>query len=192
MLSVFYFYLICFPQWHDFILFLIYFHILFVFLFWPPSGIWSSLTRDQIQAVLVTWVAAAAMPDPLTHCARLELNLCLSAPERLLIPLTHSGNSYSTIFYFNFILRFVCLFVFLGLHLWHTEVPRLGVKLELQLLAYTTTTAMHDPSRICNLHHSSQQCQTLNPLNKARDRTHILMDTSQVHYRWTTMGRTLV
>ena len=28
--------------------------------------------------------------------------------------------------------------IFLGLHLWHMEVPRLGVKLELQLLAYTT------------------------------------------------------
>ena len=33
------------------------------------------------------------------------------------------------------------LFVFLGPHLWH----RLGVKSELQLLAYTTATAMQDP-----------------------------------------------
>ena len=32
------------------------------------------------------------------------------------------------------------------------------------------------------------QCQILNPLSKARDRTHIIMDTSQVRYRWTTMG----
>ena len=39
----------------------------------------------------------------------------------------------------------VCLFLsFLGLHLWHMEVPRLGVKLELQLLAYTATTAVLD------------------------------------------------
>ena len=30
---------------------------------------------------------------------------------------------------------------FLGLHLWHMEVPRLGVTLELQLPAYTTATA---------------------------------------------------
>ena len=29
-------------------------------------------------------------------------------------------------------------FVFLGPHLWHTEVPRIGVKSELQLPAYTT------------------------------------------------------
>ena len=35
--------------------------------------------------------------------------------------------------------------VFLGLHLWHMEVPRLGVQLELQLPAYTTATAMPDP-----------------------------------------------
>ena len=33
---------------------------------------------------------------------------------------------------------------------------------------------------ICNLHHSSQQHQILNPLSKATDQTCILMDTSQV------------
>ena len=32
------------------------------------------------------------------------------------------------------------------------EVPRLGVKLELQLPAYTTVTAMPDLSRVFNLH----------------------------------------
>ena len=73
---------------------------------------------------------------------------------------------------------FVC---FLGLHLRHMEVPRLIVELELQLLAYTTATAMRDLSRICYLHHSSRQHQILiNPLSEARDGTHILMDPSQV------------
>ena len=48
-------------------------------------------------------------------------------------------------------------FVFLGPHLWHMEVPRLGVQWELQLLVYTTATAMPDWSHVCNLHHSSQQ-----------------------------------
>ena len=38
--------------------------------------------------------------------------------------------------------------VFLELHPWHMEVPRLGVELELQLLAYTTDTAVPDPSCI--------------------------------------------
>ena len=60
------------------------------------------------------------------------------------------------------------------------EVPRLGVESDLHLLAYTIATAMQDPSHVCNLHHSSEQCHILDPLNKARDRTHILMDTSRV------------
>ena len=36
-------------------------------------------------------------------------------------------------------------FFFLGLHLKHMEVPRLGVESELQLPAYTTVTATQDP-----------------------------------------------
>ena len=42
-----------------------------------------------------------------------------------------------------------CLFVLLGPHSRHMEVPRLGVQWELQLLAYTTAIATLDPSRIC-------------------------------------------
>ena len=73
-------------------------------------------------------------------------------------------------------------FYFLGPHLWHMEVPGLGVELELQLPAYTTARATQDLSRICDLHHSSQQRQLLNPLSKARDRTPILRATSWGHY----------
>ena len=57
------------------------------------------------------------------------------------------------------------------------EVPRLGVELELLLQAYLTATAMPDPSHVCNLHHSSQPRQILNPLSKAGDQTHIPTDT---------------
>ena len=57
-------------------------------------------------------------------------------------------------------------FCFLGSNLWHIEVPRLGVKSELQLLAYATVTATQDPSLICNLHQSSWQCQILNPVSQ--------------------------
>jgi len=57
------------------------------------------------------------------------------------------------------------------------QVPRLGVKLELQLLDYTTATATQDPSPACDLYYSSWQCQIPDPLSKARDQTHILMDT---------------
>ena len=55
---------------------------------------------------------------------------------------------------------FVFLF-FLGPHLQHMEVPRLGVESELHLLAYATATAIHDPRYVCDLHHSSQQHQIL-------------------------------
>ena len=77
---------------------------------------------------------------------------------------------------------------FLGLQLWHTEVPRLGVESELQLLAYATATPVEDLSHICDLHHSSQQCRILNPLSKARDWTHVLMNASQIHFHWAMMG----
>ena len=63
------------------------------------------------------------------------------------------------------------------------EIHRLGVKLELQLPAYTTATTKRAPSCIYNLHHSSRQHQILYPLSKARDQTQVLMDTSWVHYR---------
>ena len=69
---------------------------------------------------------------------------------------------------------------FLWLHLQHIEVPRLGVKSELQLLACTTATAMLDLSHGCDLYHSSQQHWLLNPLSEARNQTHVLMDTSRV------------
>ena len=71
-------------------------------------------------------------------------------------------------------------FIFLGPHLQHMEVARLGVELELQLP--TTATATQDPSHVCDLHHSSQQGRILNPLSEAGDQTQVLMDTSQVHY----------
>ena len=94
----------------------------------------------------------------------------------------------------SLIIIMLSLFIFaffLGLHSRHMEVPSLGVELELQLPAYTTATATRDPSHICDLHHSSQQCQILSPQSEARDWTCILMDTSRVHY-WVTMGIPIV
>ena len=77
---------------------------------------------------------------------------------------------------------FVC---FLGLHLWHIDVLRLGDALELQLLAYTTATATPDPSRVCHL---LRAMPDPNLLSEARDRTYILMDINWVCYHWATMG----
>ena len=73
---------------------------------------------------------------------------------------------------------FIYLFMYLGPHLWHTEVPRLGVKLELWPPAYIIATTMWNPSPVCDLHHSSQQCWVLNPLSEARNRTRNLVVTS--------------
>ena len=62
------------------------------------------------------------------------------------------------------------------------EVPGLEVESELQLLAYTTVTAMSDLSRVCDLHHSSRKLWILNPQSEARNQAHVLMDTSQIHF----------
>ena len=88
-----------------------------------------------------------------------------------------------------FVLWGFCLFVcFLGLHLQHMKVPRLGVQLELQLLAYITATATRDLSQVCNLHHSSRQHQILNSLIEVRDQTRKLMVPSRIHFCCATMG----
>ena len=56
------------------------------------------------------------------------------------------------------------------------EVSRLGVELELQLLAYTMATATRDLSHVCDPYHSSGQHRIPNPVWEARDQTHILID----------------
>jgi len=60
------------------------------------------------------------------------------------------------------------------------EVPRLGVNLELQLLATATSTP--DLSCVCDL------CWILQSLSEARDRNCTLMDMSQVCFQWATLG----
>ena len=74
---------------------------------------------------------------------------------------------------FFFIFFFLSFFLFFFFCLLrdprHKEVPRLGVESELLPPVYTIATTMQDPSHVCNLHHSSWQCQILNPWSKARD-----------------------
>ena len=65
--------------------------------------------------------------------------------------------------FFGFVL-FCC---FLGLNPRAMEGPRLGVKSELQLPAHTTATP--DPSRVCDLHHSSQQHRIFNPTDRSQE-----------------------
>ena len=65
------------------------------------------------------------------------------------------------------------------------EVPRLGVESELQ--------PQHSHSNAGSELHLQLipqlvACWILNPLSEARDGTHILTDTSQIHFLYTTMG----
>ena len=71
------------------------------------------------------------------------------------------------------------------------EVPRLGVQSELQLLAFTTATAMQDLSHVCDLHHRSQQHKILNPLSEARDQTCNLMVPGRICFHCATKGTPL-
>ena len=84
------------------------------------------------------------------------------------------------------LLRFCLFFVFLGPRPLHIEVPRLGVESELQLPAYVTAPAMQDLNCLCDIHHSSYQCQIASPLSETRNWTLILMDTSQISFCCTT------
>ena len=67
------------------------------------------------------------------------------------------------IFLVLFWFAFCLFFSFLELHLWHMQLPRLGVESELQLPAYTMATAIaiRDRSHVCNLYQSSWECQIL-------------------------------
>ena len=67
---------------------------------------------------------------------------------------SHHSNMHINNFHFFFPIILLSFF-FLRWHLWPMEGPRLGVKVELQLPAYTMATAMLDSL-------------ILNPLNKAR------------------------
>ena len=79
-------------------------------------------------------------------------------------------------------------FLFLGPHLGHMEVPRLGINCSCSCQPYTTATATRDPSHVCDLRHSSWQCQILDPLSKARDWTCNLKGPSRIRFRCATMG----
>ena len=68
------------------------------------------------------------------------------------------------------------------------EVPRLGV---IGAAAASLCHSHPDLSRVCDLHHNSRQCQILNPLIEARDRTCNLMVPTQIpfHYAMTRTPR---
>ena len=80
------------------------------------------------------------------------------------------------IFYLFFIFYFFGHFRAIpGAHGGSQAVGQIGA------VAAMKATATWDLSQVCNLHHSSRQHQIFNPLIKARDRTCVLMDASQIH-----------
>ena len=95
------------------------------------------------------------------------------------------SKAWSTIEEYILFLIHVVLFFFFspGPHSWHTEVPRVGVKWD---LCHCHSNAVSEP----HLRTTPQSTAMLDPrpLRKARDWTHILMDTSGVRFRCTTTG----
>ena len=85
------------------------------------------------------------------------------------------------------ILSYLFLFSFYS-RTWAYGSSQAGIELELQLLVYATAMATLDLSHIYHLCCSLWQCRILNSLREARDRTHILVETSQVlnllNYNW--------
>ena len=154
--------------------------------------------QHRIQAVSVTCTAPHGNTRSLNHWVRPRIKPTstwvlvgfITCQATMETPSMNIFNDHDECVHIarKFVLNFCFVFCFLGMHLWHMEVPRLGVELELQLLAYATATATQDPSRLCNLHLSSWQRRILSPLSKTRDWTCVLMDTSWVHYPWSTVG----
>ena len=71
----------------------------------------------------------------------MKINEVIQVKSFIVLHIKHC-NIFTTTPFFNF-------FFFLGPHLQHMEVPRLGAELELQLPAYTTAIATWDPNHIC-------------------------------------------
>ena len=83
-------------------------------------------------------------------------------------------------------------FFSLGLHLWHMEVSRLGVKSELQLACLHNSHSNVGSELLSVTYTTAQQRWLFNPVREARDWTHIFMDTSWVQNLWATMGTMII
>ena len=79
------------------------------------------------------------------------------------------------------VISFFFSFYLLG-HAQHVEVSRLGVKVGATAAGLHHRHSNAKTNLVCDLYHSSRQHWILNPLSKARDPTHVLMDTNLVHY----------
>ena len=126
--------------------------------------------QQQIQAASATYTATYGNTGSSIHWARPGMERKL---RQVLNLLSHSGNGsplfkreglfiyllavFLLLFFGDFL--FVCLF--LGLHSRHREVPRLG-----SCQATPQPQQWGNPSLVCDLHHSSQQCWIPNLLSE--------------------------
>ena len=152
-----------------------------------PAGQATSVLHPQCPELLTTWKGLQMRTQHLDSLAQ----LCEFSPVPGIISKMFSVY-VSGLFQVELYLWarsvssfFLSAFFFSAVPL-HMDIPRLGIESELQLPPYASTTATPDPCYICNLHHSAQQCQILNPLSRARVWIHILMHTSRVHDHWAT------
>ena len=139
-------------------------------------------------------------------CPCLPLSLCLLMDPKG----SHCGPcSKTSPFFLGTVsnkLSSLFLFFFLGPHLWHMEIPWLGVESELHLQAYATATATPDPSQATcancaaacdnarSLTHwgkpgieatsSWRWCQVLNPLSHSRNSPTSLFSGSGLPICW--------
>ena len=118
--------------------------------------------------------------------------ICFSKPYFKVLPNIHPSiiSNISVFLFLGYTIfkLYFFFFLFRATPAAYMEVPRWGVESELQLPAYTTVIAMPDPSHICELQCSSQQCQILNLLSRAKHTTCLLRDTSQVRSHCATVG----
>ena len=91
-----------------------------------------------------------------------------------------------------FVYRYIYYFFFVFCLFRATPVANGGSQTRGLIRAVTASlhqaVAMPDPSPTCDLHHSPQQCQILNPLSESRDLTHNLMVPSQICFCCTMTG----
>ena len=91
----------------------------------------------------------------------------------------------SSILATNYFFFFFFFLLFRASHTAHGGSQARG-RIRAAAASYSHSTT--DPSSFCDLHHSSWQHWTLNPLSKARDLTCNLMVPSQICFNWATMG----
>ena len=125
---------------------------------------WSS-PKPWGTTLLILWTG-----DWLAHCRR-KRSLLLFAHILLISAAASDPSSHPL----RSLLDLCCLFLLRAAPEAYGSSQARGIRAATE--AYATVTAMQDPSRDRDWHHSSWQCRILNHLSEARDQTLIFTDT---------------